>query len=258
MSHITKARTARRLSVLAGLSGASLAASLAFAVPAAAHVEVEAEGAAALAQNVTLDFSAESESDSAGISRMEVILPEGILPSDVTFKQGPDGWKFATTPRGYTVSGPAVGVGDDVEYSVTVRQLPDAESLAFKTLQTYGDGRVDRWIELEESGGGEGDGHSHGHGNPAPQLALKPAAPGAKPVAPSPSAVAPEQSPAKSPEKSTGNASGKPATGNQGPESAQDAGEGGSSPVPALVIGAVVLAAVAGGGYWWKRRGAAS
>ncbi|MFD5428123.1 DUF1775 domain-containing protein [Streptomyces sp. NPDC127084] len=253
---MTRSRTARRLSVLTGLSGAAFAASLAFAVPAAAHVEVEAEGAAALAENVTLDFSAESESDSAGISKMEVILPAGILPSDVTYKSGPDGWKFAATPRGYAVSGPAVGVGEDVEYSVTVRQLPDAESLAFKTLQTYGDGRVDRWIELEESGGGDGDGHSHGHGNPAPMLALKPAAPGAKPVAPSPSTVAPEKSPAKSPE----NASAKPATGQQGAErqDAQGAREDGSSPVPALVIGAVVLAAIAGGGYWWKRRSTAS
>ncbi|MEU2156894.1 DUF1775 domain-containing protein [Streptomyces sp. NPDC019396] len=255
MSHSTTvsttARTARRLSVL---TGAAFAASLVLAVPASAHVEVEAEDAAALAENVTLDFSAESESDSAGISRMEVILPEGIVPADITYKEGPDGWKFAATPRGYTVSGPAVGVGDDVEYSVTVRQLPDAKSLAFKTLQTYGDGRVDRWIELEKSGGGDGHGHSHGDGNPAPLLALKPAAPGAKPVAPSPSA-APEKSPAKG--TPANEAPAKRATGQQGPEQERES-DGGSPPAPALVIGAVVLAALAGGVVWWKRRGASA
>ncbi|MGW2717784.1 DUF1775 domain-containing protein [Streptomyces sp. NPDC001492] len=36
----------------------------------------------------------------------------------------------------------------NAEYSVVVKQLPDAEELAFKTLQTYGDGHTDRWIEL--------------------------------------------------------------------------------------------------------------
>ena len=54
---------------------------------------------------------------------------------DLTGK-GPDGWKLAPTSRGYTVSGPKLAVGEDAEYVVTVRQLPDAKSLVFKTLQT--------------------------------------------------------------------------------------------------------------------------
>ncbi|GAA0473938.1 DUF1775 domain-containing protein [Streptomyces olivaceiscleroticus] len=64
-------------------------------------------------------------------------------------------------------------VGGDAEYSIGVRQLPDAEELAFKTLQTYNDGRVDRWIELSAP---SDDGH---HGNEAPALELKAAAPSA-------------------------------------------------------------------------------
>ncbi|MFE7778370.1 DUF1775 domain-containing protein [Streptomyces sp. NPDC057445] len=251
MSRIARARTARRLSVL---TGAVLTASVAFAVPASAHVEVEAEGAAALAENVTLNFDAESESDSAGITGLEVILPEGIAPADITYKEGPDGWKFAATDRGYTVSGPAVPAGDDVGYSVTVRQLPDARSLTFKTLQTYGDGRVDRWIELEKSSG-----HGHGHGNPAPVLALLPAAPGAKPVPPAPGDGSATGAPtAAAPDKG---APDKPAT--QGGESAGNADKAAakkddsSSPALAVVIVAVVLVALTGAALWWKRRGAA-
>ncbi|MFF1298979.1 MULTISPECIES: hypothetical protein [unclassified Streptomyces] len=47
-------------------------------------MEVEADGAQALAQDVELTFTAESESASAGITQLRVILPKGIAPSDVT------------------------------------------------------------------------------------------------------------------------------------------------------------------------------
>ncbi|MEV7862413.1 hypothetical protein AB0O86_27210 [Streptomyces hirsutus] len=53
----------------------------------------------------------------------------------------------------------------------------------FKTLQTYGDGRIDRWIGLDDSGD---NGHGHGHPTPAPALDLAPAEPGATPISPSP------------------------------------------------------------------------
>lgn len=176
-------RTTRRLAVV---TAAAAAAVLLTAVPATAHVEVEADNAQALAENVELTFSAESESATAGITQLRVVLPKGIAPSDVTYKEGPAGWKFATTSDGYSVKGPAVKVGGDVELSVVVRQLPDAKELVFKTLQSYSDGKVDRWIELGESD----DGHGHGHGNEAPVLKLKAAAPGAASVSPTPSASA--------------------------------------------------------------------
>ena len=178
-------RTIRRLTVAAA---AAATAVLFTAVPTAAHVEVESDDAQALAENAELAFTAESESATAGITQIRVVLPEGIAPSDVTYGKGPEGWKFTATDDGYTVKGAALKVGADAEYSVVVRQLPDAKELAFKTLQTYGDGKVDRWIELDESG--DDDGHGHGEGNPAPVLKLKAAAPGATPVSPSPSASA--------------------------------------------------------------------
>jgi uncharacterized protein YcnI len=229
VSRTIQPRTARRLFVV---TGAVLAASVAFAVPASAHVEVEAEGAAALAENVTLNFTAESESDKAGITKLEVILPEGIAPADITYKEGPTGWKPATTDRGYAVSGPAVAVGKDAAYSVTVRQLPDAESLAFKTLQSYSDGQLDRWIELEKSSDG-------GHGSPAPILELKPAAPGAKPVSPIPTAEPTTAAPSRATPTTQGDKSRDKAD--------EEKSDGGSSPALPIAIGVAVLAALAGG-----------
>ncbi|TPQ19135.1 DUF1775 domain-containing protein [Streptomyces sporangiiformans] len=239
MSRTNPAYAARRLGALTAVV---LAAAVATAGPAAAHAEVEADGARALAQNVALTFSAESESDSAGISKLEVILPEGITPSDITYKEGPKGWKLAPTSRGYTVSGQKLPVGEDAEYVVTVRQLPDAKSLAFKTLQTYSDGKVDRWIELDEGGG---DGHGHGH--PAPRLKLDPAEPGAESVSPTPTE---ETTPSDEPTPQSPNQSPTPTTSAKASSDSTEEDDGMTLAVP-LGIGASVL--VLGGGTWWLK-----
>ncbi|MGC9539060.1 DUF1775 domain-containing protein [Streptomyces sp. UG1] len=240
MSRSTLIRSLRRTGVL---TSAALAVTVAVAGPAAAHAEVEAEGARALDQNVALTFSAESESATAGISKLEVILPEGISPQDITYDEGPKGWKFAPTARGYTVSGPKLAVGADAEYVVTVRQLPDAKELVFKTLQSYSDGRVDRWIELEE----EAEGDGHGHGSPAPRLELKAAAPGAEPVSPTPTQdpSAPASNPA-SDEPAAKESSADPV--------ADDSKDDDGMPVAVpLGVGAAVVV-VLGGGVWWMRK----
>ncbi|WP_405796610.1 DUF1775 domain-containing protein [Streptomyces sp. NBC_01506] len=227
---------------LSGLTVLVLAASVALAAPASAHVEVEAAGASALAENVTLNFSAETESDKAGITELEVILPEGIAPADVSYENGPKGWKFAATDRGYTVGGPAIATGEDAAYAVTVRQLPEAESLAFKTLQTYSDDRVDRWIELGEHADG-------GHGNSAPVLELEPAEPGAELVSPSPS-----PSPSSSPTAETTTAApSTPAAGDEGEKEEKKNEDDGSS-TGLIVALVVVVVALAAGGFWWFRR----
>jgi uncharacterized protein YcnI len=178
MSPIKTHGTARRLTIA---TTTAVTALLLSAGPAAAHVEVESEKAQALAENVELSFDAESESNSAGIIELRVVLPEGIVPADVTYGEGPKGWKFTANDDGYTVKGPAVKTGENAKYSVVVKQLPDAEELAFKTLQTYSDGHTDRWIEL-------GDGSEE----PAPVLKLKAAAGGSKAAGPSPSETASE------------------------------------------------------------------
>lgn len=246
MSRNTLSRTARRLTVAAA---AATTAVLVTAVPAAAHVEVKSDTAQALAQNVQLTFVAESESATAGITQLRVVLPEGIAPTDVVYGEGPKGWTFATTNDGYVVKGPAVKVGGDAEHSVVVRQLPDAKELAFKTLQTYSDGKVDRWIELGESGG---DGH--GHGNEAPVLKLKAAAPGAQSAVPSPSAPessAAPASPAASPTPSAEEASPQAAA-------TEKDDDGGLSAGAWTGIVAAILVAAAAVVFLVRRKGGAA
>ncbi|WP_020118987.1 DUF1775 domain-containing protein [Streptomyces canus] len=224
------------LSRLSVAAAAAATAVLLTAVPAAAHTEVEADKAQALAENVTVSFHAEAESDTSGIKEVRVVLPEGITPADVRYGKGPVGWKFSPTDDGYTVRGTELKTGESAEYSVVVRQLPDAEEVAFKTLQTYGDGHVDRWIELDENGE-----------NPAPTLKLKAAAPDAKPVSPSPStAVSPiptavETTPAPSP---------------QAADTGKD-DEGGLSAGAWTGIGAGIVVAVAAAVFAVRRRSGA-
>ncbi|MFI6696423.1 hypothetical protein ACIBLA_32660 [Streptomyces sp. NPDC050433] len=51
-----------------------------------------------------------------------------------------DDVRSTATADGYTVGGTALAAGTNAEHSVVVRQLPDAKSLALKTVETYGDG----------------------------------------------------------------------------------------------------------------------
>lgn len=244
MSTHVLGRTTRRIGVVGALA---LTATLALAGPASAHAEVEADTAQALAENVTLSFVSEAESGSAGFTEMRVVLPEGIAPGDVTLVKAPKGWNFKATNDGYTLGGPKLAVGTDAEYKVKVRQLPDAKELAFKTVETYSNGEVSRWIELP-SGGAEPE-------QPAPVLKLKAAAPGAAPISPSPTASE-TATPTPSAAKST------PAADNSdaGATAAEKEDEDGGSPTGLIIGGVVVALAVLGGGAWWlvKRRAAAS
>ena len=173
------------ISVLAGLGVLALAA------PAAAHVEVSADKTQAGAANVTLTFHGEAENDAAGIKSERVVLPEGIAPADVSLVKAPSGWEFTRTADGFTVGGKALGVGKDAEWKVKVAKLPDGETrLSFKTLETYGDGEISRWIEIQKEGEEEPD-------NPAPLVTLKPG-PSTAPSTTSPAPAASSAAPAPS------------------------------------------------------------
>ncbi|KFF98251.1 hypothetical protein IQ62_25955 [Streptomyces scabiei] len=239
--HFTRAT--RRL----GLAGAAaLTATLALASPAAAHAEVEADKPQALAENVTLSFVSEAESSSAGFTELRIVLPEGIAPADVALDEAPKGWKLKATDDGYTVGGPALKAGVDAEHKIKVRQLPDAKEVAFKTVETYSDGKVSRWIEVP-SGGEEPE-------QPAPVLELKAAAPGAASISPSPTA-SPTPSPTPSATATTSQTEA-PAADNKADEKKDD-----DSSSTGLVVGGVVVALlVLGGGAWWlaKRRSTSS
>lgn len=238
------ARAGRRL-VLAG--ALALTATLALAAPASAHAEVEADKPQALAENVTLSFVSEAESASAGFTDLRVVLPEGIAPADVTLDEGPKGWKLTAAEDGYTLAGPALKSGVDAEYKIKVRQLPDVKELVFKTVETYSDGEVSRWIELP-TGGKEPE-------QPAPVLKLKAAAPGAKPVSASPTAT---PSPTPSAAASTPSAaSGAPDASPTADDTAADEDDGMSTSTLVAVI-VVALLALGGGAWWLVKRGSGS
>jgi len=147
---------------------AGLAATLAFASVAAAHVEVEAEPAVAGATDAVVTFTAEAESPSAGIASVRIVLPSGLAPADVTLDKAPRGWRFARTGDGYTVRGTPLRQGVEAVHSVRVARLPDADELVFKAIVTYSDGTLDRWIEAPTAANPSPD-------NEAPVLALSPA-----------------------------------------------------------------------------------
>jgi hypothetical protein len=156
-------RAARVLTVgvVAGL------AVLALAGPVFAHVEVSADKTTAGATDVTLTFTGEAENPAAGIKSERVVLPAGIDPASITLVKAPGGWTFSRAADGFTVAGKALRTGTDAVWAVKIAKLPDGQTrLSFKTLETYGNGDVSRWIEIQQPGQAEPD-------NPAPLVTLK-------------------------------------------------------------------------------------
>lgn len=229
------ARAACRVAAAGALT---LMAAFALAGPAFAHAEVEADTPQALAENVTLTFTSEAESGTAGFTQVRVVLPDGIAPGDVTLDDAPQGWKLTTTADGYTVGGPVLETGVDAEHAIEVEQLPDAEQVAFKTVETYSDGKVSRWIELS-TGSGEPE-------QSAPVLRLKPAAPGANPIR---SGSATTGTPGATPATPAGDT----AAGAQRAEETA-AARNAASPVSLTIGGTIAGLLVLGGGAWWLTR----
>jgi hypothetical protein len=151
-------------------AGVAALALIAVAAPALAHTEATIDNPQAAASNVLLSLNAEAESTTAGIKSLDVTLPDGITSAQVSLVTGPNGWTFARTDRGFTVAGTALPVGTAAKASLRIAQLPaTATLLAFKTLVTYNDGKVDRWIEVPSSA-------APNPPNPAATVSLRPAA----------------------------------------------------------------------------------
>jgi uncharacterized protein YcnI len=228
---------ARRLFGQAVVAAIVAGLGLLLATPAGAHVEVSADNPQAGARDVTLTFVGAAESDSAGIVSERVVLPDGMSAEGVSLVDAPQGWELTTDsdPEGFTVAGPALPVGQDATFVVIVAQLPtDATTLAFRTVETYSDGTVARWIEIPR----EGEEPEF----PAPTLTLSPAE---TPAAPSPATPTASPSPAPTtPSAATPTARAAPAD--------TDRARG----WPLWVAGAAVVAVVvaAGAVLIWRRR----
>ncbi|MGW7529441.1 YcnI family copper-binding membrane protein [Streptomyces sp. NPDC054783] len=172
-------RTTHRVGAVAALATATV---LLAAGAASAHVTVHPDGYAKGATDGVLTFRVPNEEDKAFTTKVQVFLPTDH-PVLGVLVHPQDGWtaKVTTTKlktpvktddgtiteaaSEITFSGGRIGAGQYEDFNVAFGQLPDdTDQLVFKTLQTYSDGKVARWIE-EPTGGDEPE-------NPAPVLKL--------------------------------------------------------------------------------------
>lgn len=172
--------TLRRAGLVAGLATAGV---LAAAGAAFAHVTVHPESYAKGATDGVLTFRVPNEEDTASTTKVQVYLPTDhpVLGVLVTPEAGwtaqvtttklktpvkTDDGTITEAVSEITWTGGRIRHGEYQDFNVAFGQLPDdADQLTFKTLQSYSDGSVVRWIEEAEQGGEEPE-------NPAPVLTL--------------------------------------------------------------------------------------
>jgi uncharacterized protein YcnI len=229
--------TRRRVSTCAAASLVAAVASAAVAAPAYAHTGITIEPARAGATNAVATVNAEAESDTSGVTKLQVFLPVGIAPADVTAVRLPKRWTLTRQESSYTVAGPALPVGTDAEHEIRIRKLPEYASITFKVLQTYGDGRTDRWIALPSEDDPEPE-------NPAPTVTLA----GGSGTAPA-SAPATASAPASAAPPAPATATAASAAADRAAPAA-DSG----SPMGWWAVGAAVFAALAAGAVIIGRR----
>jgi len=160
---------------------ASGLALVALAGPADAHVSVHADDAAKGAYTV-LDFRVPNETDSAYTTKVAVTFTSPLASAA---PQVVEGWtatvtkaKLATpitTDDGtvtdgvgsitWTATGKGTAPGFFQTFQVEAGPLPATDTVAFPTVQTYGDGSVVRWTDATVPGGAEPE-------HPAPTLSL--------------------------------------------------------------------------------------
>jgi uncharacterized protein YcnI len=153
------------------LTAGVLAALLALAGPAFAHVTVTAPGATrgGTDQQITFQVPTEKTVPTVGLT---IVLPTDTPIASVLVQPMP-GWthtektstlaKPITTDDGDITSavtqiiwtakaGNGIAPGEFGAFTIIAGQLPDAASITFKALQTYSDHSVVRWIELAAPG----------------------------------------------------------------------------------------------------------
>lgn len=169
-------RAPKRALITVACTAAALSACLVTgAGVASAHVHVDADNPAPGATAVVA-FRVPGESEKGAVTtKLSVKLPDvasartEVMPG---WTASLDRDTAAGTVRSVTwTADPKVGISPDqfALFRVSVK-LPNADSVAFPTTQTYSDGTVVRWNQPPLPGGGEPD-------HPAPMLSLTGAAP---------------------------------------------------------------------------------
>ena len=212
--------------LIGAITAGLVAAVVILDAPAWAHIQVTADKPQAGATNVTVSFNGEAESTTAGLKSEQIFLPTGITPDMVSLASAPTGWTLTKSTDNVTIGGTALPIGTDAKYAILITKLPtNASELVFKTIETYANGDVDRWIDLQPPGQPEPE-------HPAPTLKLA-----AAPAATTPAATT-------APAASTASTS----------STAAAADTGGNGWILAVVIVAVIVAAVGALALWARRR----
>jgi uncharacterized protein YcnI len=148
----------RRTLSLAALAGLLL---IALATPAAGHVEIDPQEAAA-GSTTTITFSFRHGKDGSATTGLEVKLPEGASVVDVP---AVDGWTSEVDEGEgiVTWTGGSVPDGTEAAFPIVVQLPATAGEVLFPTVQTGPAGEL-AWISEAE---GEGE-----DANPAPRLML--------------------------------------------------------------------------------------
>jgi Domain of unkown function (DUF1775) len=220
-------------------SGAAAAAALvAAATPAAAHNEWE-PSTAAPGSVVDLTLFVAGEQQDAGTTTVQLFFP---APITVAALPAVSGWtatlmdgQLGAPASGVTwAGGPAPG---DLELPIRLGPLPgEPGRLQFKTVQTYDNGEVDRWIDEWPEGAPEPPA-------PGPVLDLVPGGPGSIPA----TTAAPTTTAA------TTTTTAASTTTEAGQAAAEDTDDDSDSNVVPWVVAAVVILAAAGGAFAYLR-----
>jgi uncharacterized protein len=169
----------RRIAALGAVTGAAV---LAAAVPASAHVTVE-PGSAEKGGYSTVALNVPNEQESADTVKVELYLPTDHPIASVATQPVP-GWTVQVTRAKLKTplktddgvvseavtkivwTGGKIAPGQFQQFPLSLGPLPDDEDqLLLKTVQTYGNKDVVRWIEPQQKGQAEPE-------NPAPALTL--------------------------------------------------------------------------------------
>ncbi|GAA3809492.1 YcnI family protein [Streptomyces phyllanthi] len=174
-----------KASRIAAVGAVAASAVVVLSSPAFAHVSVAPEGTAAKGGYATVNFKVPNERDDASTTKLEVNLPMDHPLASVQ-PQAVDGWKVEVTKSKldkpvemhgekideavskvtWTATGKGIEPGFFQKFPLSIGQLPeDTDELVFKTLQTYSNKEVVRWIEVPQEGKEEPE-------NPAAVLAL--------------------------------------------------------------------------------------
>ncbi|MGY1592922.1 YcnI family protein [Geodermatophilus sp. SYSU D00708] len=238
-------RPLARLGVVVLALLTALAAAVATAGVASAHVSVSSADAAPGGFG-KLTFRVPNESDTASTVALRISIPEEAAMASLRYEAEP-GWTVTMTTsdlqtplesHGEQVTsyvsvvefraadGGGIRPGEFAEFSLSGGPIPDVDQVAFPTVQTYSDGTEAAWIEPTVDGQPEPE-------RPAPVLALAGGSTGSGGEEPASAGAA---------EPASGDTATDPAA------STEAAGDGGSSTgTVALVLSIVALLLGLGG-----------